>query len=111
MRCLHSLTGRRRLPHITGAKYLERWDDKPDRYHTTNDGFGVCNTGWGMENHAQITCPLGGIGCNVDHIAIARAGSAPEAADHLAPATCPACGSLVGRPHYSSCPNQPRSGT
>ena len=41
---------------------LEIWAEKPE-YSKENKGFGMCNTGSGIE----IICMLGGIGCNVDH--------------------------------------------
>lgn len=46
------------------------WDDHPkrDEYRQANDGMGTCNTGSGV----RCVCVLGGIGCNVDHIVIAR---------------------------------------
>lgn len=47
------------------------WEGHPRgvEYRLENDGMGMCNTGSGLPHN----CVLGGIGCDVDHVAIARA--------------------------------------
>lgn len=46
------------------------WEGHPERdaYRLANGGMGMCNTGSGV----RCVCVLGGIGCNVDHVSIAR---------------------------------------
>lgn len=56
-----------RCIHPTGSRLLHTWEDRPER-RQANDGVGMCNTGSGK----RIICALGGSGCDVDHIAIAR---------------------------------------
>lgn len=43
------------------------WEHKPE-YQAENGGLGMCNTGSGQ----RMICALGGIGCDVDHITIAK---------------------------------------
>ena len=55
-----------------GGVTQEVWDHRPE-YRQENEGLGMCNTGWGREHgYPKLVCALGGIGCNVDHIAIVR---------------------------------------
>jgi hypothetical protein len=64
---LHHLFGsvKRKVP-ITGNPDLITWNAR-EKY-TANDGLGMCNTG--QDRH--YVCVLGGLGCNVDHVQIAR---------------------------------------
>ncbi len=47
--------------------FYETWQDKPE-YKEKNNNWGMCNTG-SMEPNFRV-CVLGGIFCNVDHVAI-----------------------------------------
>lgn len=53
---------------------IELWAERPD-YLAANDGWGMCNTGWGVHRpeYETCVCALGGIGCNVDHVTLKRA--------------------------------------
>lgn len=64
---LYSLfgTGKRRVP-VTRAAGLIVWND-PERFSANND-LGMCNT----SQDPSLICVLGGLGCNVDHVQIAR---------------------------------------
>jgi hypothetical protein len=51
----------------TGSRMLHTWERRPE-YRRENGGLGMCNTGSGK----RIVCAMGGSGCDVDHVAIAR---------------------------------------
>jgi len=62
-----------RLPLPARWITLETWAGNP-AYRALNGGFGNCNTEFGDRESVFIICGLGGIGCNVNHAAIKRAG-------------------------------------
>jgi hypothetical protein len=55
-------------PQIVGAGIGVWITGVLDEYRRENGGLGMCNTGSGK----RIVCAMGGSGCDVDHVAIAR---------------------------------------
>ncbi len=52
---------------LPGARDTHTWDNERLN-RSRNGGVGLCNTGSGK----RLICALGGIGCDVDHITVAR---------------------------------------
>lgn len=52
---------------IQGDRDTHAWEHKPE-FQAENGGLGMCNTGSGK----RMVCSLGAIGCDVDHITIAK---------------------------------------